>query len=136
MKTKLLLGVVLGTLLLCGMATGAAESDNNQTSPSTGRGAAAGGLRGKVQERFKEMGKKLGLTEEQKAKLRDLMMEEMRKLRDLRRKGDVSDKRAAFRKFQESLGEKIKESKILTDEQLEKWKELRGVFGSRRGRTA
>lgn len=134
MKMKFLWGAALGALLLCNMSALAVESDSgSSTNAPSGHRADTSSRRGKVMERFKDLGEKLGLTDEQKSKFRDLVMEEMRKVRGSRSKDGVTDKREALRKFQESLRERLKESKLLTEEQLQKLKESGGLLRSRRG---
>ena len=84
--------------------------------------------RAQMEQRQKEMMEKLGLTDEQKEKFKVVLQEErqkmMEKMQELRAKGDVTpeQRKEAMLKLAEDTIAKIKEQKILTDEQITKWK--------------
>jgi len=84
-------------------------------------GEAASAKRGgTVQERFNQMAAALGLTDEQKTKLMELQRAQYQQMGGLSGMGDPGQ----FKKFRAELEQKVKEGKILTDEQFAKWKEF------------
>ena len=72
------------------------------------------------------MAEKLGLSEEQKAKLMDLQRAQYQQMGGLSGQSDQTPEQrmAQFKKFRAELEQKVRESKILTDEQFAKWKEF------------
>jgi hypothetical protein len=74
----------------------------------------------------------LKLSDEQKEKIRPIVREQARKVRELRQDKDLSrqDRLAKFKELRESTAEKLKP--ILSAEQLEKWQKLRSEGPRRR----
>jgi hypothetical protein len=97
-KWRVLATLALGGILICGNALSAAER-----SPAGRKRGGAGGGADVAQRQMDHMAQRLGLSEEQKSNLGELL-----------------------RKSREELEQKVKDSKILTDEQFAKWKELQG----------
>ena len=89
--------------------------------PSGQRGKAGGGT---VQERFNPMAATLGLSDEQKNKLMELQRVQYQQMYSGQGDQTPQQPMEQFRKFRAELEQKVKESKILTDEQFAKWKEL------------
>ncbi|HZS49697.1 MAG TPA: deiodinase-like protein [Bryobacterales bacterium] len=78
---------------------------------------------------------KLDLSDEQKQKVRDLMMEMQGKARDLRESaGNPDEMREKMQGLQEELRDRLKE--ILTPEQQQKLRDLMGEQGNNEGRPA
>ncbi len=117
MFRNLALCAICGSLLL-GVAS---AQEKAPTRPGADR-------KGVIQQRMEENLKKLGITEEQKAKLKPILQAEMEQLRgklqELRNK-TPQERREALQKIQDETLQKIKDQNILTDEQIAKWKELR-----------
>ena len=83
-------------------------------------------------ERIQQLVKELDLTDEQKQKLRPILREQARKLRELRQ-DDNLDRQERLAKLKEYRQEFLNELKtILTPEQLEKFKQLRSEGPRRR----
>jgi Spy/CpxP family protein refolding chaperone len=120
---KLIIAIVVGSLI----AVSAVNAQDGPRKHKRPDGAPAGekgpGPRGDhVRARMKEMAEKLGLSEEQKAKLRDFMKEQAGKREELKN-ASPEDRRAAMKELRGNLDSKMKE--ILTAEQYSKWVELR-----------
>jgi hypothetical protein len=81
----------------------------------------------KAPTRLEPMSEKLGMTLEQQEKLKPILQDEWKKIRELNARTDLS-KEQKFQEKQKLLVatiKKVKESKIMTDEQYAKWKEIR-----------
>jgi Spy/CpxP family protein refolding chaperone len=83
-------------------------------------------------DRLQQVAQELKLTDDQKEKLKPVLREQTKKVRELRQNEDLSrlDRLGKFREIRQGTEEKIKP--ILTPEQLEKWKELRSEGPRRR----
>jgi len=110
-KIFTLAAVVAGSLL-AGMALQAQSSTN---------APAAGGPPGIRRPNAEQIAKDLGLSDDQKAKVRAALEEQQKKMKDLRADTSLSqeDKRAKVKELRQSFVEKMKE--ILTADQFEKW---------------
>jgi periplasmic protein CpxP/Spy len=76
-------------------------------------------------DQLQNLAEELKLTDEQKEKIRPIVREQARKVRELRKDTELSrpDRLAKFKEVREGTLEKLKP--ILTAEQLEKWKQRR-----------
>jgi hypothetical protein len=118
--SKLVLGSVCGMLVL-------------GTALAQEKPAAAGGgdRRAQMEQRTNEMMDKLGVSAENKEKFKVVMTEQMQQMREkfqeMQGKGDVTQEQRmqAMKQIQEDTLKKLKDQKILTDEQIEKYKEMR-----------
>ncbi|MBM3334797.1 SUMF1/EgtB/PvdO family nonheme iron enzyme, partial [Candidatus Sumerlaeota bacterium] len=96
-----------------------------------GKLGKAGGV-GAWQERFDQMAATLGLSDEQKNKLMELQRAQYQQMGGLGGLGEPGQ----FKKFRAALEQKVKESKILTDEQFAKWKEFQSQRFTGGGKTS
>ena len=121
-----LLAVLLGSLLGVLPASRAADND---AKPADKTDAKAPPTRA---ERLKAVSEQLKLTDEQKEKIKPILQEERKKVRELRENKDLSrqDRVAKLKEIREDVGTKLKP--ILTPEQLEKWNKLRSEGPRRR----
>lgn len=122
--TKLTLALVCSTLLLG--ATHAQDGANKEAMQQ-------------MQQKKEEMLDKLGLTAEQKEKFKAVEKENRESMAGLRDKPQ-EERRAAYQKAQDDFFAKLKEQKIMTDEQIAKYKELRqemmkGMAGKAKAKT-
>jgi Spy/CpxP family protein refolding chaperone len=87
----------------------------------------------RLRERLKEAGEKLGLTEEQKEKLKPIFQAEAEKVKELRADTSLTpeQKREKFKAIRDEVAPKIKE--ILTPEQFAKWQKMREEFREKIG---
>jgi Spy/CpxP family protein refolding chaperone len=110
-KIFTLAAVVAGSLLAV-MALPAQSSTN---------APAAGGPPGIRRPNAEQIAKDLGLSDDQKAKVKAVLEEQQKKMQELRANTGLSqeDKRAKMKEMRENFVEKMKE--ILTPEQFEKW---------------
>jgi len=122
-----LLAVLLGSLL--GVLPASRAADNDPPKPADKTDAKAPPTRA---ERFKELSEQLKLTDDQKEKLKPIVQEERKKVRELRDNKDLSrqDRVAKLKEIREDVSAKLKP--ILTPEQLEKWNKLRSEGPRRR----
>ena len=118
-NTTLLTALALGSLAAFGPLANAADS-----TPKS-RPDRPGGPGGSIVERMQQMAEQLGLTDEQKEKIKAIYQEQGEKMRALREDQNISpeDKRAKFREMFEALEAKTKP--ILTPEQQEKMAKFR-----------
>ncbi len=120
MKKRILIRVVLSlTIGIVGfqqLVTAAEKAET--TTPQTEQRAAA------IRSRLREVAEKLGLSDEQKAKIKPILQSEVEKIRELRQ-NDALSREEKLKKFQ-SLREEItpKLKSILTAEQFEKWQKI------------
>ena len=86
----------------------------------------AGGGGGQRVDRIKQMAEQLGLTQEQQDKLKPILAEEAKKMRELRQDTTLSNeqRREKMAKLREENQKALKDSKILTDDQLKKWEKI------------
>ena len=127
-----LLAVLLGSLLGVLPASRAADADPkpaDKTEPAGGSGAKARPARG---ERLQGLAEQLKLTDEQKEKIKPILQDERKKVRELRENKDLArqDRVAKLKEIREDIRAKVKP--ILTPEQLEKWNKLRSEGPGRR----
>jgi Spy/CpxP family protein refolding chaperone len=86
---------------------------------------AAGDRADALRERMKEVSKELGLTEQQKEKLKPILQAEMEKLKALRDDTSLS-RRAKFKALRAIQSEyKPQVKAVLTPEQYKKWEKMR-----------
>jgi Spy/CpxP family protein refolding chaperone len=104
-----------GQNILAGQEAGEAPPTAQQARPAHGR----------VERQLQKMGKRLNLTEEQKAKIRPILQDRNKQLRDLRAKSSLpqGEARAKAAEIRKSARQQI--DQILTPEQREKEKALR-----------
>ena len=127
-----LLAVLLGSLLGVLPASRAADADPkpaDKAEPAGGSGAKARPARG---ERLQGLAEQLKLTDEQKEKIKPILQDERKKVRELRENKDLArqDRVAKLKEIREDIRAKVKP--ILTPEQLEKWNKLRSEGPGRR----
>ncbi len=79
-------------------------------------------------DRLKTMTEQLALSKEQQAKLKVILDEETKKVRELREDTALSqqDRREKMAKIRQDTTKKIQDEKVLTEEQAKKWKEIQG----------
>ena len=113
-KTLALATFVAGSLFAGSLALQA--QDTPQTPPPAGAGPGA-----HARPNADQIAKDLGLTDDQKAKVKAAMEEQQTAMKALRDNTTLSkeDKRTQMKALRESFLAKMKE--ILTPEQLEKW---------------
>lgn len=105
-------------------------------------GAAAGkhgfgGRGGNPEERIKMMTEKLGLTDDQQAKIKDVFAKDAPQIRDLLAKGRknlTAEDHTKLRELMKGQAEAV--GAILTPEQKAKWKEARASRRGERGKGA
>ena len=116
-KTLALAAVVVSSLFAGGIAAQAQENTN--TPPA---GAPAPGMRGRPN--MEKIATELGLSDDQKAKLKTVMTNQQAKVRALREDTTLSqeDKRAKLKEIRTDAQTQIKE--ILTEEQFTKWQTM------------
>jgi Spy/CpxP family protein refolding chaperone len=121
------ISLALGALLGLGQV---ALSGQEPSIQAVGRRA---GRRDRVEERLQRMNEQLNLTDEQKAKIRPILQEQMKQLRALRQDTSLApeQKGEKTRQIRKSAREQI--DQILTLEQMAKRAEMRKHAGSRRG---
>jgi formylglycine-generating enzyme required for sulfatase activity len=102
-----------------------ADDSVSQATAGGNLGKAGGGA-GTVQERFNQMAITLGLSDEQKNKLMELQRAQYQQMGGPGGQSDLTpaQRMEQFKKFRAGLEQKVRESKILTDEQFAKWKEF------------
>jgi len=134
---KLWIGA-LARVVVCGCLSVAAQDAAPQSAPPStpngGSGHPAGGGR-RTMEAFGELrwlSQQLNLTEEQKEKLRPIVMEEGEQLRVARLDEHVplDQKRAKMMEIRQSFRPKI--AAVLTPEQQEKWKKMQEAAQQKR----
>jgi Spy/CpxP family protein refolding chaperone len=118
-KISLVATIALGSFLAFGAMAQTADAPAKK-----GRGGSAAII------------EQLALTDAQKAKIQPILDEEMTKMRELRGKTDLSQEqmREERTKITTATDTKIKDAKILTDEQSKKFTELRAQAGKRGGK--
>ena len=112
-------------------ATAAAPSRSAETNAPSGQRGSSGGT---VQERFDQMAATLGLSDEQKNKLMELQRAQYQQMYSGQSDQTPQQPMEQFRKFRAELEQKVKESKILTDEQFAKWKQFQSQRFNRGGK--
>ena len=121
-----LIAVLLGGLLGLLPASRAADAD-----PKPADKIDAKALPARTQ-RLQGLAEQLNLSDEQKEKIKPILQEERKKVRELRDNKDLSrqDRVAKLKEIREDVRAKVKP--ILTPEQLEKWNKLRSEGPGRR----
>jgi len=115
-KLSLVASVALGALMACGTLANAQDTKDNGGK----KGGRAPML--SVEERMDRLTKDLGLTDDQKPKIKAVLEEQDKKRQELR--GIPRDERAS--KMQALMDEQDKKFKeILKPDQYEKWEKLR-----------
>ena len=120
------IAVLLGSLLGVSTASRAADADPKPADKTDAKAAPARG------ERLKSLAEQLKLSDEQKEKLKPILQDERKKVRELRENKDLSrqNRVARLKEIRDDLGTKL--NPILTPEQLEKWNKLRSERPARR----
>ena len=111
----LLAGVVLGSLV----GSAQAQTTNAPAAPVGAPGAAPN--RPAMRDRTDFIAQRLGLTDEQKQKVKPIFDEETQKMQDMRKDTSVKpeDRRAKYMALREETNTKLKA--VLTPEQFEKY---------------
>jgi hypothetical protein len=119
---SVLAALILGSLIVQSTLTVAAEKQADKPVA--------------VKKAGETLAQQLKLTSEQKEKLKPILQEERKKLAALRDKTDLTPKqrREQRREIVLEIINQVKDAKILTDEQIAKWKELRAQQPSREGK--
>jgi len=117
-KLSAIIALTLGGLLLC--STGALAQDNKEG----GKGGRKGGFP-TVEQRMERMSKELKLTDEQKPKVKVVLEDEGKKMRDVA----PEDRRTKGREIRDETNKKLKE--ILTADQYKQYEE---TMANRRGK--
>jgi Spy/CpxP family protein refolding chaperone len=85
-----------------------------------------------MMDRMQMMSERLKLTDEQKEKLRPILQEEAQKMRELRDKEMTPDaRRAAVQDLRQATQKRIKDSNILTPDQLTEWTKMQEQMRAR-----
>lgn len=122
MKQKLTLSILLGAALALASTTQAQERKEGEKAKG----------RPSPEERLKQLGEALKLTDEQKAKLAPILKEEGEKLRAIFQEAQ-GDREAAAKKMQEARKEiAAKVKAVLTPEQAEKFEKLQAELAGKR----
>ena len=123
-----ILGSVAAIGLVSALVCGAAEEKKpagttGTAAPAAQRPARPGGGPGQQGDRLKMLAERLSLTTEQQEKLKPLLAEETKKMQELRQDTTVQGqvRRDKMAKIREDSRKKIKDAKILTDDQIQKW---------------
>jgi periplasmic protein CpxP/Spy len=122
------LGAFLGFFLVCGTASayqyaGGQKQGSGKRSPEE-----------RMNRRMDMMSKKLNLTDDQKAKMKPLLENEVKQMQDLRQDTSLSrqEKRAKFQQMRESTNSQIRS--LLNPDQQKKFDEMQQQMKERRGR--
>jgi len=116
-KLSLFAALALGGLLAGSTLATAQESKEGKDAKAGKRGFPS------VQQRLDRMTEELKLTDEQKPKVKAVLEDNDKKMRDL----PPDERRTKFRDLREEMAKKMKE--ILNSEQFEKWEKMRGPRG-------
>ncbi|HXF11005.1 MAG TPA: hypothetical protein VN625_09480 [Desulfuromonadaceae bacterium] len=128
MKNKILIAtLVAGGLLTLGPALFAADTNSPPANaPAAGAPGAPGGPggRNRMGPNIEQVGKDLGLTEDQTAKFKSIMETSMQKRRELFQDNSTSreDRMTKMKAIQEDTDAKLKS--LLTPEQYDKWQKM------------
>ena len=117
----------LASALVCGAAEEKKPAGTTGTAtPAAQRPARPGGGPGQQADRLKMLAERLGLSAEQQEKLKPLLAEETKKMQELRQDTNLQgqERRDKMAKIREDSRKKIKDAKILTDDQWKKWDEM------------
>jgi Spy/CpxP family protein refolding chaperone len=113
--------IALVALVAGGMIAGSAlqAQDSTNTPPPNVRPGGGAGMR--ARPNIEQLAKDLNLSDDQKAKLKTALDEQMKKMQELRADTSLSqeDRRAKMKEMRDDLTAKVKE--ILTADQFEKW---------------
>ncbi|HEU6447128.1 MAG TPA: hypothetical protein VFV23_01665 [Verrucomicrobiae bacterium] len=129
-KLTLIAAMALGSMLTLGTAL--AADTNAPATPPAGERPPGGMRRGGPN--IEQLAKDLNLNDDQKAKVKDALEAQGKKMRELRQDQNLSqeDRRAKMKEMREDLNKQMKT--ILTDEQYAKWEKMGpGNRGPRRG---
>lgn len=121
-KVSWTVAVVVGAMLALSPAMRAEEKIDKPDRPGPRQGPGAGPRGEAAKERMAKVAEELGLSEEQKAKVREAMKEQMeaaRELRDL----EPEARRDKMKEIRAELQARMKE--ILSAEQYAKWEKIR-----------
>ena len=137
MKTMLIYS--LGTaMMLAGLGL-AQGQDSKPAAPAAPAGQRppppnrAGGGAGGIEQRVKLMNEQLKLSEDQQDKLKKLLTDQAAKTRELRQNTTLTaeQRREKSTKLREDNLKQLKESKILTDDQIQKWEKYQDYLRKR-----
>jgi Spy/CpxP family protein refolding chaperone len=126
MNKPLLLSLALAVVTAAPFTTRAEDEKPAAAAPERPARAAAGGAgAANVVERLKNLKEKLGLTDEQSAKVKDIFEKHRGEFAKLREDTDLKpeDKRAKMLELRKAEMAEVRE--VLTPEQKEKMKEMR-----------
>jgi len=125
---RVITALALGSLLAV-TTLNAQEKPAKRERPDGPPGEGRPGPRGEaVRERKAKMAEELGLSDEQKTKIRDFMKSQADKRQELR-DATPEERREIGKSLREDLDKKMKET--LTAEQYTKWQKLRPAPGER-----
>jgi Spy/CpxP family protein refolding chaperone len=120
---KLTKTLAIAALMAGGLFAGSAlqAQDNTNTPPA---GARPGGPGMRARPNIEQITKDLGLSDDQKAKVKTLMEDQAKKVQELRADTSLSqeDRRAKMKEIRDDMVSKMKE--ILTADQFEKWQKM------------
>jgi hypothetical protein len=111
-----------------------AQDSTKETSKPDQTAGTAAQRRAGAQAQFENMATQLKLSDDQKAKLKPIVQEEAKKLREIRQDTamNTQEKRAKVRELRDEYTAKIKP--VLTAEQFDQYKKLRDQAPARRSR--
>jgi len=114
-KTLMIAALVAGTMFAADIAVRAQDSTNTPPAGARPPGGPRAGMN------FETIASQLGLTDEQKTKVKPILEEMRQKMADLRKDTtlEAADRRAKMKEIRDDISAKLKE--ILTPEQYEKW---------------
>jgi len=124
-KTVLMAALVAGSLFAWNTAVRAQDSTNTPPAGQHGPGGPGGPGAMRGRPGIEQIAKALNLTDDQKAKVKDILDSEIKQLKDLHADTTLSqdDRRAKMKSIREETTAKLKA--ILTPEQLEKFQKMR-----------
>ena len=123
-KLSAIVALTLGGLLLCSTS---ALAQDNKDSKDGGSGKGRKGGFGTVEQRMDRMSKELKLTDEQKPKVKVVLEEQDKKMRDVA----PEDRRTKGREIRDETNKKMKE--ILTADQYKQYEEMNARFRGKKG---
>lgn len=133
-----MIATLAAAALMGGLASvrGADEKPVDKPKPPAERAVApqgAGQRPGAAADRMKLLAERLGLSKEQQDKLTPIFAAETRKIRELREDANLSpeQRREKMGKIREETRKKIKDDKILSEEQFKKWEEMQAEMRNR-----
>lgn len=123
-RLSFIAALVLGALVACSSIANAQESKDKK---------GKGGGRPTVEQQVEEMTTALKLTDQQKPKVKAVLEDTSKRMREIFSEGNRDQMREKMRPIMEERTRKLKE--ILTSEQFEKWQKQQEERRSRFGKT-